>query len=98
MLLRLIDRRESISSAVDAPRMHPSPDGTVQIEPGFTPAELDPVIRDFNTTHWQTRDFYFGGVHLVRRSADGTVSAVGDGRRGGRVVLVEPAEMSDVRA
>jgi gamma-glutamyltranspeptidase/glutathione hydrolase len=98
MLLRLIDRHESVLSAVDAPRMHPSPDGTVQIEPGFTSAELEPVNRDFDATHWQARDFYFGGVHLVRRSADGTVSAVGDGRRGGQVVLVEPAEMSDVRA
>lgn len=98
ILLRLIDEGRTLTDAVNAPRMHPSPDGTVQMEPGFTPAELASVDQVFDITHWQSRDFYFGGVHAVRRSADGSVTAVGDGRRGGQVVLIKPSEMSGARA
>jgi gamma-glutamyltranspeptidase/glutathione hydrolase len=40
--------------------------------------------------HWPTLNVYFGGVHAVRRAADGSVTAVGDGRRGGSAAVLLP--------
>lgn len=90
MVLRLIDEGLPLAEAVDAPRMHPAPDGTVQCEPGIPPDALASLERAYAVTRWQTKDFYFGGVHSVRRNADGSVVAVGDGRRGGSVEIVTP--------
>ena len=39
---------------------------------------------------WPQRNLFFGGVHAVRRAADGTVEAVGDARRTGSVGIVLP--------
>ena len=90
MVLRLIDEGCSLADAVDAPRVHPAPDGTVQCEPGLCPDALSDIDAAYDVTRWQTKDFYFGGVHSVRRNADGSVVAVGDGRRGGSVEIVSP--------
>lgn len=90
MVLRLVDQGMTLPEAVDAPRMHPSTDGTVQCEPGFPAPILAELERAGNLVCWETRDFYFGGVHAVQLRADGSVVAVGDGRRGGCVEIVEP--------
>lgn len=40
--------------------------------------------------HWPQPSVFFGGVHAVRRAADGSVQAVGDARRGGAAAVLLP--------
>jgi gamma-glutamyltranspeptidase/glutathione hydrolase len=82
LLIRLIDQGMSLAEAVDAPRMHPAPDGVIQLEPGIDANFTQPVQR------WLERDFYFGGVHAVQVATNGEVHAVGDGRRGGHAIVM----------
>lgn len=86
-LIGLIDCRESLADAVAAPRLHLE-NAHLSLEHGFDDDVLDALRRDYPTMDiWPDRDFFFGGVHGVRLSADG-ISAAGDPRRGGTAVLV----------
>lgn len=90
MLLRLIDDGAALPAAVDAARVHIAPDGVVHLEPGLGTAERADLDRMHTVQAWRERDFYFGGVHAVRRHPDGVTEAVGDGRRGGVAYVVPP--------
>jgi gamma-glutamyltranspeptidase/glutathione hydrolase len=90
LLLRLIDDGATLSAAVDAPRVHIAPDGVVHIEPGLESDERGDLTQSYPVQEWRERDFYFGGVHAVRRHPDGVTEAVGDGRRGGVAFVVPP--------
>jgi len=70
-------RGAGLQEAIDAPRVHTDNDGVVQLEPGFPTEEVAQLPEP--VSHWEDRDFYFGGVHAV--SSDGTAAA--DARRGG---------------
>jgi gamma-glutamyltranspeptidase/glutathione hydrolase len=94
IIIRLIDESRSLLDAVDAPRIHPAPDGSVQCEPGLPEDVVAALEASYRVNNWRRKDFYFGGVHAVRRGSDGSVTAVGDGRRGGHVEIVFPDEMS----
>jgi gamma-glutamyltranspeptidase / glutathione hydrolase len=94
MIIRLIDEQRTLLDAVNAPRIHPAPDGTVQCEPGLPSQVVADLERIYQLNKWHSHDFYFGGVHAVQRQPDGSVAAVGDGRRGGHVEIVFPEEMS----
>jgi len=82
VIMRLIDEGRSLVDAVDAPRVHPAPDGVVHVEPGIEAEFTQPVHE------WPERDFYFGGVHAIQATQTGEVTAVGDGRRGGHAIVV----------
>ena len=68
----------------------------VHLEPGLPDqdlVELDALARRRDwpgLEPWPQRNLFFGGVHAVRRAADGTVEAVGDARRTGSVGIVLP--------
>ncbi|MGI9406767.1 MAG: gamma-glutamyltransferase, partial [Hyphomicrobiaceae bacterium] len=79
-----------LEAAVVAPRMHLEKDGALSFEDFFR-AEERAVLMDRNPdAHaWDARNMFFGGVHAVKRSADGTFTGAGDARRGGVVALVD---------
>jgi gamma-glutamyltranspeptidase/glutathione hydrolase len=96
VLVRLIDEGLSLASAIDAPRLHLTGRGPIHLEPDL-PAEdvvdLDALARRRDwpgLEPWPSRNLFFGGVHAVRRGADGSVEAVGDARRTGAVGVVLP--------
>ncbi len=86
LIRRLVDDGRSLEEAIDAPRMHPAPDGAVHLEPDHEAAGEFAAYADVQI--WDQPDFFFGGVHAVRRFPNGAVQAVGDGRRGGCAVAV----------
>jgi gamma-glutamyltranspeptidase/glutathione hydrolase len=96
VILRLVDAGSDLIGAVDAPRVHLTGAGPVHVEPGFDDADLV-ALASLAREHewrgveaWPAPSLFFGGVHAVRRSADGQVEAVGDARRTGAVGVVLP--------
>jgi gamma-glutamyltranspeptidase/glutathione hydrolase len=78
LVLRLVDDREPLRAAVEAPRLHW--DGSVlQAEPGWSEHVLEDLERRWPLRRWSTKDLFFGGAHLVSSNGE----AVGDPRRGG---------------
>lgn len=86
-LLRLVDLEEGTPSAIGAPRMHPNREA-VQLEPGWA-GDVAAILRRTRPVNiWPGTNLFFGGVHAVTRHPDGSVTAVGDSRRGGAAVVV----------
>lgn len=96
VLVRLLDDGSGLAPAVAAPRVHATGSGPVHFEPGFATADLadlDRLVRDRGwpgLEPWPDTNVFFGGVHAVRRAADGSVEAVGDARRSGAAAVVRP--------
>jgi gamma-glutamyltranspeptidase/glutathione hydrolase len=96
VLARLLDADADLADAVEAPRVHVGPDHQIHVEPGLSTSEADALTRLAAARGWPaidvwpTPNVYFGGVHAVRRAADGTVTAVGDARRGGAAAVLRP--------
>jgi gamma-glutamyltranspeptidase / glutathione hydrolase len=96
VLTRLVDDGADLLAAVEAPRVHVGSDEQIHVEPGLAPAQLGALARLAaergwpGVDAWPTPNVYFGGVHAVRRAADGTVTAVGDARRGGAAAVLLP--------
>jgi gamma-glutamyltranspeptidase/glutathione hydrolase len=96
VLTRLVDDGADLMDAVDAPRVHVGGDHQIHVEPGLTDADLAGLGRLAarrgwpGVDRWPAPNVYFGGVHAVRRAADGTVTAVGDARRGGAAAVLLP--------
>jgi gamma-glutamyltranspeptidase/glutathione hydrolase len=94
VLVRLIDDASCLADAVAAPRMHTNGIGPIHVEPGFTDANLADLSalaagREWpGLEPWPDANVFFGGVHAVRRAADGSVEAVGDARRSGASAVV----------
>jgi gamma-glutamyltranspeptidase/glutathione hydrolase len=96
VVARMVDEGTDLATAVAAPRVHVSSDRAVHVEPGLDAADLA-AIADVARERgwpapdaWPTTNIYFGGVHAVHRAADGSVTAVGDARRGGAAAVVLP--------
>jgi gamma-glutamyltranspeptidase/glutathione hydrolase len=87
-LTALLDGGRPLAEALHAPRLHWDRE-RLQVEPGLPAETLASLGADRRLHVWPRRDLYFGGVHAVRRAADGTVEAAGDERRAG-VGLVVP--------
>jgi gamma-glutamyltranspeptidase/glutathione hydrolase len=96
VLTRLVDDGADLADAVEAPRVHVGSDEQIHVEPGLAPGDLEALAglaaaRGWpGVDAWPTPNVYFGGVHAIRRGADGTVTAVGDARRGGAVAVLLP--------
>jgi gamma-glutamyltranspeptidase / glutathione hydrolase len=96
VIIRLVDEGRSLADAVAAPRLHLNGRGPVHVEPGFDEPDLAALgalaaRRGWpGVEQWPARNLFFGGVHAVRLAGDGTVEAVGDGRRTGSVGVVLP--------
>jgi gamma-glutamyltranspeptidase/glutathione hydrolase len=96
VLVRMVDEGRSLVEAIDAPRLHLTGAGPIHFEPGLPDADLvdlDALARRRDwpgLEPWPTPCRIVGGVHAVRRAADGSVEAVGDARRTGAVGVVLP--------
>lgn len=82
---------EALARAVDAPRVHVER-GTASIEDAPNNARSVSAARalGFEVAPFDGPHLYFGGVHAVARDAEGRFSAVGDARRDGHALVVEP--------
>lgn len=96
VLVRMVDEGRSLAEAVAAPRVHVTGTGPVHVEPGL-PADDLASLSGLSARRgwagvepWPAPNLFFGGVHAVRRGADGSVEAVGDARRTGSVGVVRP--------
>ncbi len=90
VLARTLDLQMDPASAIGAPRLHVTED-IIEVEPGLPHDVLDALRASPRPVReWPAADLFYGGVHAVRRTADGTVEAIGDSRRGGAVAVVEP--------
>jgi gamma-glutamyltranspeptidase/glutathione hydrolase len=88
VLVQILELGQDVETAVKAPRMHLE-DEQLSLEPGFDPAVIDQLKQRFPTLEvWDHSSLFFGGVHLVRATADGQLSGCGDPRRGGTVTTV----------
>ncbi|MEM1282930.1 MAG: gamma-glutamyltransferase [Chlamydiota bacterium] len=76
----LLDEGMSLKDAIEAPRLHFSEKGSLQIEP-FHSKELETVMTLRYPDHrvWDIKHFYFGGVHSI----SGDYNGWGDSRRDG---------------
>jgi gamma-glutamyltranspeptidase/glutathione hydrolase len=82
VVTNLVALEMPLEEAVAAPRVHVE-DGLLSIEGGFSPAEERVLgTSGLRVDHWSDRNFFFGGVHVVRQQRE-SLSAVGDPRRGG---------------
>ncbi len=86
----VLDFGMDIEAAVNAPRLHWER-GALHLEPGYEQAAIAArgITGDDVCTWWQAPSMFFGGVHAVAVDPDGTLSGIGDGRRGGAWVVVD---------
>jgi gamma-glutamyltranspeptidase/glutathione hydrolase len=82
VLTNLTDRGLGLDAAVLAPRLHWDR-FRLQVEPGLPAEVVEQLSAIWPVSIWPGRDLYFGGAHAVLRAPDGSMSAVGDDRRGG---------------
>jgi gamma-glutamyltranspeptidase/glutathione hydrolase len=68
--------------AVTAPRLH-CEEAILSVEPGFAEDAIAAAAADLQIANWPAQNLFFGGVHMVRRSAAGALEGAGDARRGG---------------
>ncbi|MCK4910489.1 MAG: gamma-glutamyltransferase [Thermodesulfovibrionales bacterium] len=84
VITNLLDRGLDVQAAVEEPRIHLDDEGVLQVEPGYSPADLSGVRDKWSVNLWPRKDLYFGGAHVVM--ADG--SGWGDSRRGGHYIKI----------
>ncbi|MBD2230638.1 gamma-glutamyltransferase [Phormidium tenue] len=86
----VLDFDMDIEAAVSAPRLHWER-GALHLEPGYEQAAIaaQGITGDDVCTWWQAPSMFFGGVHAVAVDPDGTLSGIGDGRRGGAWIVVD---------
>lgn len=85
-----ITQGASLEEAINAPRIHVEKCGTISYEDMFEENNQKNLIKAFpHAQVWPEANMFFGGVHAVKRNADGTFEAVGDTRRSGFALLVE---------
>src|SRR5919198_1094004 len=72
---------ESVSEAIDAPRIHVQ--GTkLHLEGGWAEDAIRHLADSWEPVRWVGRNLFFGGVSAVERLSDGSLAAAGDPRRG----------------
>ncbi|WP_204102548.1 MULTISPECIES: gamma-glutamyltransferase [Spirulina sp. CCY15215] len=86
VISNLIDFNFSIEEAINNPRIHWE-NGLFSIEPPYREETLKNLALPPGTSiqNWREKNMFFGGVHGVRKTADGTLEGAGDPRRGGAV-------------
>ncbi len=83
VLTRSLAQGLPLAEAVVAPRIH-FEKGRLDIESADQRSDLDALGAAFaDIVRWPGQSLYFGGVHCVTRSAEGTFAGAGDPRREG---------------
>lgn len=84
VLVNLLAFSLSPEDAVNADRLH-CEGAVLSVEPGLADQAIVAAIAetDLRAETWPAQNLFFGGVHLARRSATGTLEGAGDARRGG---------------
>jgi gamma-glutamyltranspeptidase/glutathione hydrolase len=77
-----------VHDAICAPRLHVERT-TLQLEGGWTDAEVATLPPVWEVNRWEGLNLYFGGVQAVQTSTGGVLEAAGDPRRGGVGLVVE---------
>jgi len=85
MMVRIFDHGQNPQAACDAPRWHVSPDGRVELEPGFSPAVAEGLRKRGHPVADGAPQHIFGGAQLIHRLADG-YAAASDMRKDGQAV------------
>jgi gamma-glutamyltranspeptidase/glutathione hydrolase len=92
--VNLFDRGMGLDDAVNATRLHMERGGTLSFEEApwdiaFNDDERIALMDAYPEAHgWPEENLFFGGVHTVHRSADGSFAGAGDPRREGYAVVV----------
>ena len=88
VISNLIDFNFPIETAINNPRIHWE-NGLFSIEPPYREDTLQNLDLPAGTSLrcWREKNMFFGGVHGVRKTADGTLEGAGDPRRGGAVSI-----------
>ncbi len=80
---------KSAEEAVNAARMHYEA-GKLDLESWMDEATLKMLLSAFpNQCLWQEPNMFFGGVHMVQKTNDGSFDGAGDVRRDGCFLVVE---------
>lgn len=92
VLTRLIDHQETLADAIEAPRLHVEraidPEGhtfdQIDAEELASAQDREALLKFWPDARlWAEPSMFFGGVHAVRASANGSTDAAGDPRRSG---------------
>lgn len=83
VLTQVIDFKRHIQDAVDSARLHWDGE-VVQLEPGFSPFDVELLKKQVEVNEWESKGVYFGGVHAVIPGVEGAA----DQRRGGKVLEI----------
>ena len=82
--LQLIENEVALEKAVTAPRLHVEKCGTLSFEDQFPEDVRCVLVSEFQHAHaWPEPNMFFGGVHVVRKDAEGRLEGIGDPRRSG---------------
>jgi len=81
-LLNLLAFEMRPEEAVTASRLH-CEEAVLSVEPGFAEDAVAAAAAGLRIENWPAQNLFFGGVHMVRRSATGAFEGAGDARRGG---------------
>ena len=86
---RVVGTRQPVAEAIAAPRVHVE-GGVAHVEGGWAESEIEQLERSgaWEIVRWGGRNLFFGGVSAVETTADGSLAAAGDPRRGGRGMVV----------
>ena len=88
VLVRMVRDGLDPEEAVHAARVHVEA-GHLDFEDDVAPETRTALTEAFpDHRPWGERNLFFGGVHAVRRVADGGFDAAGDARRGGTAVVL----------
>jgi gamma-glutamyltranspeptidase/glutathione hydrolase len=89
VIVGLCLRGDDVGDAITSPRLHIEGDH-LDFEDRFDRRVRDEISALFpDHTVWPEPNMFFGGVHTVRRRADGRLVGVGDTRRDGTAIVVE---------
>lgn len=90
VISNVLDFQMPIQEAIAAPRIHWESD-VFNLEPGLSAIEMNEVESSFpfdqDVIQWEQQNMFFGGVHAVVCTPDGTLDGAGDSRRGGAMAL-----------
>ena len=88
VLCNRLDFGLELDEAVNAPRIH-FESGVLQAEGGIALPVIEELrAAGYPVNAWPERNMFFGGAHAVA-AVGGQISAAGDARRGGSIVVVD---------